>query len=166
MDWAHIHLAINHLPVWGVFFGLLFSVVALFSKSSDLKKWSLWFVLLISVLTIPVYLTGEPAEELIEHLPGVTEAVIEKHEKSALFGTIVAVALGLVALVGILKRIWNQEKGAKYYRVFIAANVAVALIFAWIANLGGKILHSEIGRSTTEQNQTKERTGISNKNDR
>lgn len=166
MNWAHLHLAINHLSVWGIFFGLLFAGAALASKSQDLKKWSLWFVLLISILTIPVYLTGEPAEELIEHLPGVSEAVIEEHEKSALIGTLAAVALGLVALFGILKQIWLSEKNKKIFQIFFTANAAVALIFAWIANLGGKILHHETSPSLSGQNQMiREKAEISDEND-
>ena len=165
MDWAHIHLAINHLPVWGILFGLLFTSVALFSKSQDLKKWSLWFVLLISVLTIPVYLTGEPAEELVEHLPGVSEAMIEKHEESALIGTVAAVALGLIALVGILKRIWLPERSRKLFSIFVAANLAVAVTFAWVANLGGKILHPEVRRSTATESQSLPRSEVRDDND-
>jgi hypothetical protein len=35
---------------------------------------------LTALLALPVYFTGEPAEKVVERLPGVTEPLIEEHE--------------------------------------------------------------------------------------
>lgn len=40
MNWAHVHLSLNHLPVVGTFFGVLLLLLALLRKSEELKRVS------------------------------------------------------------------------------------------------------------------------------
>ena len=74
MNPAHWHLTLNHIPVLGMAFGLPLVSLALLRKSEELKRISLGFLIVIALLAIPVYLTGEPAEELVENLPGVSKS--------------------------------------------------------------------------------------------
>jgi asparagine N-glycosylation enzyme membrane subunit Stt3 len=60
MNWAHIHLSLNHLPVVGTFFGVLLLLLALLRKSEELKRVSLGVFVLTALLALPVYFTGEP----------------------------------------------------------------------------------------------------------
>src|SRR5215470_15297757 len=85
MNWAHVHLMLTHLQVIGTIFGVLLLLLALLKKSEELKRVSLGIFVLTALLALPVYLTGEPAEKVAEHLPGVTEPLIERHENAALF---------------------------------------------------------------------------------
>ncbi|HEX7296863.1 MAG TPA: hypothetical protein VF251_13995, partial [Pyrinomonadaceae bacterium] len=102
MSWIHLHLLLNHAPVVGTFIGLLLLLVAFLMKSDELKKVTLGFFLLIALGTIPVYLTGEPAEEVIENIPGISKAMIEQHENAALFSLIAIEVAGFIALIGLL----------------------------------------------------------------
>jgi len=49
MNWAHVHLLLNHLPVVGTFFGVLLLLLALLRKSEELKRVSLG----VFVLNLP-----------------------------------------------------------------------------------------------------------------
>jgi hypothetical protein len=80
MNWAYVHLALNHLPVIGAIFGVLLLLLALLRKSEELKRVSLGVFVITALLALPIYFTGEPAEEVVEHLPGVAEPLIERHE--------------------------------------------------------------------------------------
>ena len=77
MSWGHLHLLLNHVPVIGTFLALLLLIVAFVRKSEELKKVTLFLFVLIALVTIPVYLTGEPADEMIENIPGISKAMIE-----------------------------------------------------------------------------------------
>ena len=101
MTWAHIHLALNHVPVIGLPIVLLLLAWALVRRGPDLLKASFGLLLLLALVTVIVQLTGEPAEELVEGLPGVLESMVERHEEAALLGTIGMVALGGLALFGL-----------------------------------------------------------------
>ena len=53
-------------------------------------------------MTVPAYLSGKAAEEVVEELPGVEEERIETHEDAGLLAAITSWALGVLALAGLL----------------------------------------------------------------
>lgn len=152
MSWAHLHLALNHVPVIGLPIVLLLLAWAIVRRSPELTKASFGLLVVLAVVTVVVQLTGEPAEELVEGLPGVIESMVEHHEEMAVFGTVGMVALGVIGLIGL----WRLSRGrvlAQWYTaVVLLAGLVVAGMMGWIANLGGQIRHSEIrpGESAVE----------------
>jgi hypothetical protein len=83
-------------------FGLALLGWALLRKSEELKKKSLGFFIIIALLAIPAYLTGEPAEELVGNLPGVSKASIEQHEEAAQVAFAGVLIVGAAALGGLI----------------------------------------------------------------
>ena len=72
MDWTHFHLMMNHVPVLGSIFGFVLLAWGMLRGSTEIKKVALTILVLTALFAIPVYLTGEPAEETVEALPGVS----------------------------------------------------------------------------------------------
>ena len=150
MNLAHVHLLLNHLPVLGIPFALALYGLGVVQKSNDLKRASYLFAMLIAVLTVPTYLTGEPAEDLVEGVAGVTEAFIEKHEEPALVSlvlTLMAGALGVVqyfsAAIGARLKFVQEYAGA--IRVaYVLALIASSIALGYTAMQGGEIRHTEI----------------------
>ena len=81
INWAHVHLIINHIPVVAIPVTLLFLIWSEALDNRSMKQVSLLFLIVLSFIAVGVFLTGEPAEEIIEKLPGIAETVIEAHEK-------------------------------------------------------------------------------------
>ena len=144
MSWAHIHLALNHVPVIGLLIVLLLLAVARLRRSTELTRVSYALLVLLAATAVVVYLTGEPAEELIENLPGFSEPLVEQHEEVALIATIGMVALGLVALVGLIRFRAPRILPAWYGRGVLLLALLMGGVMVWTANLGGQIRHSEI----------------------
>ena len=144
MSWAHIHLALNHVPVIGLLIVLLLLAVAMLRHSTELTRVSYGLLVLLAATSVVVYLTGEPAEELIENLPGFSEALVEEHEEVALIATIGMVVLGLVALVGLIRFRPPRIAPAWYGRGVLFLALLTGGVMLWTANLGGQIRHSEI----------------------
>jgi hypothetical protein len=144
MSWAHIHLALNHVPVIGLLIVLLLLGVATLRHSTELTRVSYGLLVLLAATAVVVYLTGEPAEELIENLPGFSEALVEEHEEVALIATIGMVVLGLVALVGLLRFRPPRIAPTWYGRGVLFLALLMGGVMLWTANLGGQIRHSEI----------------------
>ena len=144
MNWAHVHLLINHIPVLGTLFGTLLLVFGIVKKNEEIKRVSLGIFVIIAVAALPVYFTGEPAEEIVEHLPGVDESILEEHEESALISFIAVGILGIFA-IGTL---WRYRRVDTIPKRFVIAGLILSIIvfglMAWTADLGGKIRHSEI----------------------
>jgi hypothetical protein len=149
MNWAHLHLALNHVPVIGLPIVLLLLGWAIVRRSAELLKASFGLIILLAVVTVIVQVTGEPAEELVEGLPGVVESMVEAHEESALLGTIGLVVVGLVALFGLWRLGTGKILPQWYSPVVLIAGLMVAGMMVWIANLGGQIRHTEIRSSAS-----------------
>ena len=143
MNLAHVHLIINHLPIVGIPIVLFFLGFGLWKHNKQLQSISLIVMVVLAALVVPVYLTGEPAEKVIKHLPEVTEAFIEPHEEAAEFALILTLATGFFALVALWFRKDEHKSKILNYIVFVAALVTIAALVR-TGNLGGEIRHTEL----------------------
>ena len=146
MNATQIHLALTHVPVMLSIIGLVMLILSLFRKNDTLAKTALSILLAAGLLTIPVFFTGEGAEEVVEKLPGVSEAVIEKHEHFAKTTLALVSASGLVALIGLAAYAFGRFVTMIKVLALILSVVSAGAM-AQTAHLGGQIRHSEI-RST------------------
>lgn len=161
MDPLHIHLLLNHFPVIGTLIGTATLVLGFVSRSDAVKRAGLVILLGMAVMTIPVYLTGEPAEEIVENASGISKPLIEEHEDAAKFAFAAMGFAGVFALASLLV----SFRMAKYANAGFAATLVVSLVafvlVARTANLGGQIRHAEIrsGESpTAAQTESKQKS--------
>lgn len=144
MSIPHVHIMLNHIPVIGVVFCSLFFIISVILKNLQFQRISMVLLLLVALSAIPVFITGEPTEEVIENIPTVSEQYVEEHEESALVSLIVMEILGGLSLLGlILSRRRNSLNGFVKNGVIIVS-LAASLLFAYTAYLGGHIRHTEI----------------------
>jgi hypothetical protein len=80
---AYLHLISCHIPIIGVPFVLVLLAMGMAAKSADVKRAALLLTVLVGIGTIPVFTSGEGAEEILEERPGVAEALMETHEERA-----------------------------------------------------------------------------------
>lgn len=143
MNTAHIHLLLNHLPLLGTGFGVLLLVLALARRSDELRRVSLAVFVLAALSALPTYLTGEPAEEIVEHLAGVSKPIIDQHEEAAEGAAIALAILGAVSLAALVR--FRRSALPDWLAVSsLLLALVVAALMARTANLGGRIRHSEI----------------------
>ncbi|HJS44412.1 MAG TPA: hypothetical protein VJ755_13140 [Gemmatimonadales bacterium] len=164
MNWAHAHLILNHVPVLGTIFGLALLAWAVLRRNETLQRAAFGTFALVAVAAIPTFLTGEPSEEMVEHLAGTAEAAIKTHEDAAVVALIAALGLGVLALGTLLL---FRKRGIP--RPLAGGTLVFALATAgWMtqtANLGGRIRHAEVRATATqtqdhlEDHATREREG-------
>ena len=144
MSAGHLHLILNHFPVIGSVIVLLLLMLAIYRRSDDVARAGLLLAVLVGAASIAVYFTGESAESLIEHLPGFSETVTERHEDAALVATIVVGAMGLLAL-GVLAAHRHRRPLSRRTIVSAAGLALVACgLMGYTAFLGGQVRHTEI----------------------
>ncbi len=161
MNPAHIHLFLNHCPVIGTIFAIVLLGYALFRRSEEVIKISLILLVFVGLTAIPVYLTGEPAEEIVEKLAGVSEAIISEHESYAKYALASAILTGVMALASLVFSFWSERKATW---LVIATFFLTIITGGWMfktASLGGQIRHTEIRNNTavTQPEQQTEKTG-------
>ncbi len=146
MNPAHLHLLVNHLPIFGTLFALLLSGGALL-LSPFRRGLFLGAVVLAVIGGIGGFVaenTGEGAEEVVEDLPGVSESLIHAHEEAAETAAILG---GLAAAVGI----GLMVAGGRREQVPAWAPAGLALVslvatgaMGYTGATGGVIRHTEI----------------------
>lgn len=148
IDPVHLHLLLNHVPVLGSFFALILLAIGLLLRRGYLQKLGLAIIVVAAIVALPVFFTGDPAEEAVEHLSGVVESTIDAHQNAAniAFGSVLAA--GAIALGALyLSRRGRQLPRPAAVIAFLACLIT-AILMARTANLGGKIRHSEISSGT------------------
>ncbi len=144
VNWAHVHLMINHFPVVGVLGAILLFLYALVRKSGEMTKVSLGIFVLIALITIPVFFTGEAAENIVKKLPGVTETYIGRHEEFAEYAITVIEILGAVSLLGLYFIFRSGAVPKWLLSIVLLLSLLAATVVGFTANLGGQIRHTEI----------------------
>lgn len=144
MNFIHVHLLMNHLPVIGTFVGLCLLLAAMLRKSDELSRTALVVFVLAGIIAVPTYLTGEQAEVLVQSIPAISRNVVLRHDDAAAFALGGAIVLGLLALLGLV--LMRTRRAPRWLQpAALALAVVVGGLMAYTANLGGQIRHPEIG---------------------
>lgn len=143
IDQTHLHLLINHLPVFGSLMGFIVLTYGLISKSEH-TRIAAYLVLFVSAIGGAVaYITGEAAEETVEDMADVSHDIIEMHEDAAVFALSAFALVGVVSLLAIFMTKRNVRSRLIAWIVLIITIWAFTVV-ARTAYLGGMIRHSEI----------------------
>lgn len=151
MNYAHLHLMLNHIPVIGIGLVTLLLIIAMVRRSKELMTVSLIFMILVALATIPVYFTGEPAEEVVEDMQGISEQLIEQHEEVAEIAFILVEITGALALIALIAWRYSDRFGRTLSIFMLLSLIISGGFIVQTANLGGKIHHEEIRADVNSQ---------------
>lgn len=147
MNEAHVHLVTNHLPIIIPFIALVVLLIGLISKSDAVKRTAFFLFILGAIATFPAFNSGEEAEEIVEHMAGISHDLIHEHEEKAELFMILSYLLGALSLVGLWAN-WKKKKFATIVSyITILFSVVVLFVAKETSTTGGEIRHPEI-RST------------------
>lgn len=141
---AHLHLLINHLPVVGTAFLLLMLLYAIGKKNQAALRLNFVLVILLGLLTIPVFISGENAEGSVKGIEGIDEEAIEPHEEFAKPSLIVMEITAGLALIGLLIGLIKKTIPIWFAVIVLLLLLATQGMMIYTSHLGGKISHSEI----------------------
>ncbi|MEM8967517.1 MAG: hypothetical protein AAGE93_13945 [Bacteroidota bacterium] len=144
MNDAQIHLALNHFPIIGTLFGTVLLGIGVFGKNKSLLNTGLIILILMTLITIPVYLSGEGAEEIVEEI-GIDHDVIHEHEEIAEIAVWFMDGLGLLALASFF---FTRKTIYGLGRLLSIATLVLSIIVLGfmfrVGSSGGEIRHTEI----------------------
>lgn len=144
MNQTHIHLLINHLPILGSFLGALVLVQGLWTSSGQTKIAAYNLFIISSIGALIAYITGEGAEEGIQHIQGIVEANIERHQEFALFAFISLIILGFSSFLAILLTLRKSAYARTTAFIILVISVISIVLAARTGYLGSQIRHTEI----------------------
>lgn len=151
MNSAQLHLVFTHLPIIGLGFAILLSLVAIIKKSVELQKLSLWCYLLLGIFALLAYLTGDGAEEIIKTYPGITEDIIEPHESFALLFFIGLMVTTALSMVGLYMTKTKVNLLGRFNLILLIAAILLSFFAVKTGSTGGAIRHTEIKQGEYKQ---------------
>ncbi len=102
--------------------------------------------------------TEEPAEEVVQHVSGVSETLIESHEKAGGVATILSSVTMLIAVVLGVVTLRREVRIAMIpLSILIVATAVTCGAMAWAGSTGGKVRHTEV-RVTNSTNSALQET--------
>jgi len=148
---AHLHLIVNHLPIFGSILGTLVLAYGLTVKSRHTKIAG-YLLLAISAFGAAIaFATGDPAQEIVENIAGISTESIKLHEEAAQISLAIMFILGLSSLAGIYSTYFKTKFKKQITLITLLIGIISFISVSITGYLGGKIRHTEF--NTTNQFQ-------------
>ncbi len=143
MNYPHLHLMINHIPVLGTILAFLLLSWALVSRRRDFLRLSLFITVIIGLSAYPAFFTGDEAHEQLEDVRGFDHDLIHEHEEAADWALGILLGTAAVAALGL----WASRKDRDVPRwastLALVGTLWASTVTARTAWLGGEIRHPE-----------------------
>jgi hypothetical protein len=132
MTLTYFHLILNHIPIFGTVVLFFLMAHAVIFKNEKLVKLYLWYFAAVALVTIPVFLTGDPSAEYFKAvLPGVNNEIIENHETFGYISFIIILLLGVSGLIA-LKLFKSKEFLPFWFKYsFLIVSLISVLAISW-----------------------------------
>jgi uncharacterized membrane protein len=144
-----VHLAINHVPIVGTACALVLLFIGLTFRKIFVQKIALWFLLILTPVTIMTYVAGDQAGDLITDLSVTSRQLLHMHAQLARTALLAMVFVGGCSLVSLLfARFQNFLKFCT--RAIFAMTTVCMVLFILTGYLGGQLAYEEIRSPLTQ----------------
>jgi len=141
VNYVHLHLAINHSPLYASFFAFVVLLIGVVRRNRTLVNTGLAITIFAALCAIAADFTGDRASDIIDHSPpiaGVDKTLIREHDLAAGFAVTSSCIAGGVALILFFYR-------RRWLEILLIVILAWSLsVVARTALLGGRIHHPEV----------------------
>lgn len=144
---VHIHLALNHSPLYTETFAFFFLLVGIIRRNRTLITSGFVIAIIAALCAIAADTTGDGAADFVKHanppLGGVDINAISPHDDAAGIFLIAGCITGGLAIIALW---WGHRRERPRWTevvVLIAIAISLALV-GRVALLGGRIHHQEV----------------------
>jgi hypothetical protein len=146
------HLLLNHVPLIGLVFGLVFFLVGLMRSSEPALRAGLRIFLVMGIVALPVVGSGLLSASILANAAWLDAHALSTHRLAGLLT--LTVLLGLGTLSGVAVFTSTRDK-----RV-IPVRVRRAVLFFAIAALGANLLTARLGGALRHSELTSDRPAV------
>ena len=144
MTAVHLHLALNHLPLASIFFGLAMMTYGLVNKNGVYIRLSFIFFLVAALFTVATFGTGAASQGFAEKLPGISTDHIKPHRDAAKVALMVMMSLAGLLVVGHYVIGSKNPPPAWFIQLAFALGAITMLLLINAGKYGGHIRHPEL----------------------
>jgi uncharacterized membrane protein len=146
VNFVHLHLLLNHFPVLGTVIGVGLLLLSLLGKNQDLRRAALIILPAMALMAIVTFFSGTGAQGAIQKAPGVSDALITRHQGAAMLALLFMEITGAFSLVAL----WKSRETPRPPRwdwslsAVLLFSLLTAALMARVGTTGGDIRHPEI----------------------
>lgn len=140
---AHLHLLVNHAPIFLPLFGIIILIIGVIFKSEIVKRISLSMFIFGGISAFIAVSTGEGAEKIAESLKR-NHDLIHEHEETAETFALLSYILALFSAVALWFN-W-KKRPFKDIAIIIVLLVGITVVSSSYSTgqTGGEITHPEV----------------------
>jgi uncharacterized membrane protein len=145
---AHLHLLVNHAPIFGSLFALALFAASYFTSADVFRRTAFVVLIVTAIAGAAADLSGDAAEEAVKGLPGIRREIIDAHSQMGDKAYILADILGVLALIALVR--WRRRPipaSATLAALLATAFVGGAMVYTGF--LGGQVRHTEVRPGAT-----------------
>jgi uncharacterized membrane protein len=151
MNWAYVHVILNHFPIVGLIIGTLILIAGMVFKNEGIKISGLGTIIFAALMAVVIDLTGDPAKEAMKGMPDIVGSLINRHEDIASVALFLIIPAGLIAAL-TLYSIWKKEKSVRFLLIFtLVLSLISCAAMGYVGRTGGQIRHTEFRNDATKQ---------------
>jgi len=151
MNWAYMHIVINHFPIVGVIIGTLILIAGMGFKNEGIKISGLGTIVFAALMAVIADLTGDPAKAAVKGMPGIAGSLINRHEDMASVALFLIIPAGLMAAL-TLYSIWKKERSIRFLSIItLVLSLVSCAAMGYVGRTGGQIRHTEFRNDATRQ---------------
>lgn len=151
MNPAHLHLIVNHIPIFTTVIGVFILIWGMYKSNSSVRNIAFVLFIFGAIGSYVAIETGESAEDIVEEVATVSHDAIHDHEEAAELSLWFAIVMGLLSVGALAAKKLNLRFETGLHIVILVTALITAGILMYVAYEGGEIMHQE---AYTEQVQT------------
>jgi hypothetical protein len=147
MSFVHIHLAINHSPLYATAFAFFLLLIGMMIRNRSIATAGLIVTIIAALCGIAADLTGDQAADIIKNGPpiaGVDTKMIGPHDDAAGWFVIASSVTGVGAMIVLFVGRRRGERPRWMEVVMLFLLLFSLSVVARTALLGGRIHHPEV----------------------
>ncbi len=139
------HLVLNHIPLIGLAFGLVFFVAGLMRSSEQALHAGLRIFLVMGIAVLPVVGSGLMSATILANAAWLDTHALSNHRMAGILTLAVLVGLGTLSGTALFRSPQNRRAmSARVRNAVLLLAVAGFSMTVWTAYLGGGLRHTEL----------------------
>jgi uncharacterized membrane protein len=152
-SWAHLHILVSVFPSVGLIFALGFYAAAFRTDNEAMKRFCLVGFVVLGLLAIPTYLSGDGAMEDLAKNPKFSEDLVSAHLGWGMASLAALGLTGVAALIAVLRFSRSKRVSDNALHLVLGLAIVTLGLMAVVGELGWEINHTELRLATQKTPQ-------------
>jgi uncharacterized membrane protein len=142
---VQVHLVLNHVPVTGLLFGLVFYILGIKKYSEAALLTGEKIFIAMGAISIAVLASGLRSAHALSASPWLVASEVHLRQRAGILSLIVIIVLGILSGIILVRSRGGHKVGFVGLRraILVLAMVSFVMVL-WTSKLGGELRHGEL----------------------